>query len=170
MISRIIDYRLQFNAFTQYTLFGQTRPTAQPNNDINSLDEVPTTRDEENDGEENQRTTFLSQSFHGSRRHLLNLAQNAICLVSEFGRPTLFITFTCNPNWPEIKEMLFEGETAYDRADITTKVFHEKLDRFLQNMRSGKYFGHRHKPTYELRVINQTNCKERCVRFRGQVK
>jgi len=67
--------------------------------------------------------------------------------------------------------MLFElGETAYDRADITTKVFHEKLDRFLQNMRSGKYFGHRHKPTYELRVINQTNCKERCVRFRGQVK
>ena len=153
MISRNIDYRLQFNAFTQYTLFGQTRPTTQPNNDINSLDEVPTTHDEENDGEENQRTTFLSQSFHGSRRHLLNLAQNAICLVSEFGRPTLFITFTCNPNWPEIKEMLFEGETAYDRADITTKVFHEKLDRFLHNMRNGKYFGHRHKPTYELRVI-----------------
>ena len=153
MISRNIDYRLQFNAFTQYTLFGQTRPTAQPNNDINSLDEVPTTRDEENDGEENQKSTFLSQSFHGSRRHLLNLAQNAICLVSEFGRPTLFITFTCNPNWPEIKEMLFEGETAYDRADITTKVFHEKLDRFLHNMRNGKYFGHRHKPTYELRVI-----------------
>gem|GEM_PF-2308791 len=156
MISRIIDYRLQFNAFTQYTLFGQTRPT-HPDHDVNNFDEAITTshdnNDEEKEGDENKKSTFLSQNFHGSRRHLLNLAQNAICLVSEFGRPTLFITFTCNPNWPEIKEMLFEGETAYDRADITTKVFHEKLDRFLFNMRNGKYFGQRHKPTYELRVI-----------------
>jgi len=61
-------------------------------------------------------------------------------LVSEFGRPTLFITFTCNPNWPEIKEMLFEGETAYDRADITTKVFHEKLDRFLHEEASYLFY------------------------------
>jgi len=34
--------------------------------------------------------TFLSQSLHGSRRDLLSLAQNALFLVSEFGRPTLY--------------------------------------------------------------------------------
>jgi len=119
MISRSIDYRLQFNKFSQYSLFGQSR---QDGSEIENLEGDANANDEGNN-EEVEKTTFLSQSFHGSRRHLLALAQSAICLVTEFGRPTLFITFTCNPHWSEIKEMLLEGETAYDRADVTNKVF-----------------------------------------------
>jgi len=144
MLSRSIDYRLQFNKFSQHTLFGQTRPESQ---DIENGENLEPEGDdgEETKGDDNtEKKTFLSQSFHGSRRHLLSLAQNAICLVTEYGRPTLFITFTCNPNWPEIKEMLFEGETAFDRADVTDMVFHAKLERFLHNLRNGKYFGQRH--------------------------
>ena len=53
--------------------------------------------DEENN-DEVEKTTLLSQSCHDSRRHLLALAQSAICLITEFGSPTLFITFTCNPH------------------------------------------------------------------------
>ena len=148
MISRIIDYRLEFHKYNQQTLFGidaenSVDVTTGDVNDNNQRDDMLTTG----------KHTFLSQSFHGSRRHLLSLASNALCLVTEFGRPTLFITLTCNPHWPEIKSMLFEGETAYDRPDITCKVFHTKLDYFLHNLRNGKYFEEKHKVIYEIRVI-----------------
>ena len=49
--------------------------------------------------------------------------------------------------------MLLEGETAYDRADITCKVFHAKVDSFMHNFRKGKYFGPCHEIVYEVRVI-----------------
>ena len=148
MISRIIDYRLQFNRFNQESLFGIVQDT---NN--NSYNDVENNIEEGDNSVSIEKSTFLSQSFHGSRRHLLGLASNALCLVSEFGRPTLFITLTCNPYWKEIKCMLFEGETAYDRPDITCKVFHKKLENLLYNLRNGKYFGQKHKIVYEIRVI-----------------
>ena len=135
MISRIIDYRIQFHRYNQHTLFGHNSPNVRLNTTeyTHTANDFDQQNDDEinNDGEENyiyngnesdESKTFLSQSFHGSKRHLLSLAQNALCLVSEYGRPTLFITLTCNPYWTEIKEMLL-GETTYDRADITCKVF-----------------------------------------------
>jgi len=131
MISRIIDYRLQFNKLAQHTLFVQPRHDfpGDENDELNDGDRNPDNLEGAPDADEPERTTFLSQSFHGSRRYLLSLARSAICLVAEFGRPTLFITFTCNQHWSEVKEMLFEGETAYDRADVTKRVFHTKLEK-----------------------------------------
>jgi hypothetical protein len=62
--------------------------------------------------------TFLGSNFHGSRRHLRNLATNGLIIVSEFGEPHLFITLTTNTEWPEIKDRLFYGQTAFDRYFI----------------------------------------------------
>ena len=67
--------------------------------------------------------SYLSQSVHGSRRHLRNLAQNALTVISELGPPYCFLTLTCNTEWPEIPEMLLEGQTAFDRPDIVCRVF-----------------------------------------------
>jgi len=65
----------------------------------------------------------------------------------------LFITRTTNPLWPDITERLFKGQTAYDhRPDIVTEVFHARLEAFMYNLRSGKYFGYR-KTIYDIRVI-----------------
>ena len=36
-------------------------------------------------------------------------AQDAMTYVRAYGRPDLFITFTCNPTWDEIKELLLTG-------------------------------------------------------------
>ena len=63
-----------------------------------------------------------------------------------------FITGTTNPLWPEIQERLFPGQTAYDRPDVVTEVFHARLEAFLHNLRNGKYFGGR-KTAYDIRVI-----------------
>ena len=49
--------------------------------------------------------------------------------------------------------MLLEDETAYDRADVTCKVFHAKVDVFMHNLRQGKYFGPNHKILYEVLAI-----------------
>jgi hypothetical protein len=88
----------------------------------------------------NKRKTFLSSSVHGSRRHLKRLANNALEVVSELGPPTLFITLTCNPEWEEIRFMLLQGQTAFDRPDVVVRVFNAKLKAFIEDVRTGKYF------------------------------
>ncbi|CAG8773821.1 21308_t:CDS:2, partial [Gigaspora margarita] len=44
--------------------------------------------------------------------------RNAMALLS-VGRPDLFITTTCNPNWLEIQSLLLPGQQAQDRPNIT---------------------------------------------------
>jgi len=75
------------------------------------------------DGESDDRDSksFLSQSFHGSRRHLRMLATNALTIVSEMGRPTIFLTLTCNIHWADIEDQLLDGQTAY--GDIKTSIY-----------------------------------------------
>ena len=65
------------------------------------------------EGGRHESESFLSQTFHGSRRHLRSLAINALTIVTELGRPTFFITFTCNVHWPEFDEQLLLGQTPY---------------------------------------------------------
>ena len=84
--------------------------------------------------------TYLNSHFHGSRRHLRKLSTNGLIVVSQKGNPHLFITLTCNSEWPEIKDRLFYGQTAFDRPDVTTQVFRARLAAFKQNLRAGKYF------------------------------
>jgi len=57
------------------------------------------------------------------------------------GKPDLFITFTCNPNWPEILEALESGQTPSDRPDIVARVFNEKLKALLDDLIKHKIFG-----------------------------
>ena len=95
--------------------------------------------------------TFLAQSFHGSKRHLKGLARNALAIVSELKGPTVFITATCNPMWPEIQEALLSGQSAFDRPDIVCRVFKQRLSALLSNLRAGKYFNGR--LIYEISVI-----------------
>jgi hypothetical protein len=56
------------------------------------------------------------------------------------GRPTFFITFTCNPKWKEITAALNPGQTWEDRADIVNRVFKLKLNAFLKDLRKGTFF------------------------------
>jgi Helitron helicase-like domain at N-terminus len=39
------------------------------------------------------------------------LPQDAVAIVRRYGKPDLFITFTCNPCWPEIAAELLPGQT-----------------------------------------------------------
>jgi hypothetical protein len=39
------------------------------------------------------------------------------------GCPHVFVMLTCNPWWAEILSQLHDGQTAFDRPDVTTAVF-----------------------------------------------
>ncbi|KAH0633111.1 hypothetical protein KY284_035897 [Solanum tuberosum] len=52
---------------------------------------------------------------------------DAMALVQEYGRPDLFITMTCNPEWTEIQEQLCAGQVAQDHPYLVTRVFRAKL-------------------------------------------
>ena len=96
--------------------------------------------------------TYLGPKFHGSPRHLNDLARNALTIVEELGSPDFFITGTTNPLWPEIQDRLFPGQSAFDRPDIVVEVFHARVEALIHNIRHGKYFGGR-ETRYDLRVI-----------------
>ena len=57
--------------------------------------------------------------------------QDAMTYVRNFGKPDLFITFTANGNWKEIKNQLEKGQQSYDRQDIIARVFRLKLKKKL---------------------------------------
>jgi hypothetical protein len=83
----------------------------------------------------------LPSSFSGSPRQMQGLYQDAMAIVRYFGKPDLFITMTCNPNWPEIKSNLFPGQIASDRPDLVCRVFELKLQALQQDIRKRNIFG-----------------------------
>lgn len=67
--------------------------------------------------------------------------QDAMATVRKFGKPHLFITFTCNPKWPEITSCLRPGEAAYMRPDIICRVFKMKIDQFMEDLTKNNVLG-----------------------------
>jgi hypothetical protein len=53
---------------------------------------------------------------------------DAMALVWKYGKPDIFLTMTCNPNWDEIKQDFLPGQTAQDRLDLVTRVFRAKFE------------------------------------------
>ena len=157
MTSRIIDSRLNWQGKNQNHMFGGVSEKASAESDGDGdIDEPGNVGDEIDGGSANvsesrSKPCFLSQSMHGSKRHLRDLARNAIAIVSEFDGPSLFITATCNPLWPEIQEALLPGQSAFDRPDVVCRVFKHRLAALLANLRVDKYFKGR--VIYEISVI-----------------
>jgi hypothetical protein len=74
---------------------------------------------------------ILPATFTGSPRHMHVYAQDAMTYVRNYGLPDLFITFTCNSAWHEIKEELLVGQSPTDRHDLTVRVFKQKLVKLM---------------------------------------
>lgn len=80
------------------------------------------------------RLVVLPSSFSGGPRFMQKCYQDSMAIVRKFGKPDLFITMTCNPQWPEIQESLLQGQTANDRPDIIARVFNAKLTELLDDL------------------------------------
>ncbi|OWZ06009.1 LOW QUALITY PROTEIN: Helitron helicase [Phytophthora megakarya] len=83
------------------------------------------------------RKVIIPPTFTGGPRYMCQCFLDAMTIVRETGAPNLFITMTCNPNWPEIKENLRRGEQASDRRDLVARVFMQKLKALNQYLDEG---------------------------------
>ncbi|XP_054266833.1 uncharacterized protein LOC128989005 [Macrosteles quadrilineatus] len=84
---------------------------------------------------------ILPSTFVNSPRYLHEYTQDAFAYVRNYGRPDLFITFTCNPSWNEITDELMPGQKATDRHDLIARVFELKVKKLISLLTKGKVFG-----------------------------
>ncbi|XP_016549203.1 uncharacterized protein LOC107849041 [Capsicum annuum] len=84
---------------------------------------------------------FLSNSFIGGPRDMRQRYMDAIALVQHFGKLDLFITMTCNPSWPEIKEHLASVDEAQNKPDLISRVFRAKIEELKIDILKRSIFG-----------------------------
>ncbi|KAL7583175.1 hypothetical protein Lser_V15G43646 [Lactuca serriola] len=85
---------------------------------------------------------ILPSSFTGGARYMMQNYLDAMSLCKWFGYPDFFITFTCNPKWPELQRFLKDTPLhPEDRPDILCRLFKIKLDAFIKDLRENEIFG-----------------------------
>ncbi|CAH2226617.1 jg9019, partial [Pararge aegeria aegeria] len=87
------------------------------------------------------RMIILPSSFVNSPRYLHEYTQDAFAYVRTYGRPDLFVTFTCTQAWPEIVNELMPGQSAIDRHDVVARVFRLKVKKLMSVISKGRIFG-----------------------------
>jgi Helitron helicase-like domain at N-terminus len=69
------------------------------------------------------RWVILPSSYVSSPRYMNLRFQDAMALARYYHGFDLFITFTTNPNWPEITHELFPRQSPSNQPDLITRVF-----------------------------------------------
>jgi hypothetical protein len=80
-------------------------------------------------------SVYLPASFLGSIRWSHERTIDALTVAQSYGAPTFFITFTCNPNWPEVTLQLRNGQVWQDVPLLIAWVFKGHLTRFLDALK-----------------------------------
>ncbi|ENN70626.1 hypothetical protein YQE_12665, partial [Dendroctonus ponderosae] len=77
---------------------------------------------------------ILPPGFRRGHRYQKRQYLDAMTIVARHGKPDLFITFTCNPTWPEITTNLLYKQKWQNRPDLVCRVFHTKFLEFLDDI------------------------------------
>lgn len=93
---------------------------------------------------------ILPSSFQGSPRAMQQNYQDAMTIVSKYGKPDLFLTYTCNPRCKDISHALLPGQQAHDRPDIVARVFKQHLSQLMKDITKQHVLG---KPVAYIYVI-----------------
>ncbi|XP_023644880.1 uncharacterized protein LOC17896811 [Capsella rubella] len=120
-----------------YIRFNQSKLRCENLNSIKKAAESGTT----SMGEEGNQI-LIPSSFTGGPRYMVQSYYDAMAICKHYGFPDLFITFTCNPKWPEITRYCqARGLTADDRPDIVARMFKIKLDSLMRDLTERKFLG-----------------------------
>lgn len=105
------------------------------------LDDAVAAADRDLDLHELGRRFILPSSYTGGPRYMQQCLQDSLALARYFRKIDLFITVTCNPQWPEIQRELFDGQQASDRPDLVARVFALKKKAILRAIYEDGVFG-----------------------------
>ena len=67
--------------------------------------------------------------------------QDAMAIAHYFHKVDIFLTMTTNPQWKEIEDKLFLGQTAYDHPDLVACIFEIKKDALIDYVYKHSIFG-----------------------------
>ena len=84
---------------------------------------------------------ILPSSFQGSPRALQQNFQDAMAIVGKFGKPDIFLTFTCNRKHPDIVANLPAGQKIEHRPDVVARVFKQHLTELLIDITESHVLG-----------------------------
>ncbi|KAG6720710.1 hypothetical protein I3842_03G074600 [Carya illinoinensis] len=84
---------------------------------------------------------ILPSSFIGGPRDMRKRYMEAMALVQRYGKPDIFLTMTCNPNWQEISNELRLHEESQNRPDLVARVFRAKLEELKDQLFKQQIFG-----------------------------
>ena len=90
------------------------------------------------DGPQLGKKVILPLSFAGVPRYQHQLYQDGIGIVHHFGKPDFLVTFTWNPRWQEITNVLLPRQTAETNKIFFAKVFKLKLKSLLNDLFYGQ--------------------------------
>ncbi|CAN1166726.1 hypothetical protein LINPERHAP1_LOCUS4145 [Linum perenne] len=86
---------------------------------------------------------ILPATFTGGVRYMMQLYQDAISICQFHGNPDLFITFTCNAQWPELVNAFKDivGSRSEDKPMLVARVFKMRLSLLREDLKKKQYFG-----------------------------
>ena len=84
---------------------------------------------------------FLPGSVSYSPRSHIKNYNKAMTIVRTCGKPSYFITMTCNPEWDEIKENLYPNQSHFDRPVLVCRVFYAKMRDLIELITTKEIFG-----------------------------
>lgn len=99
-------------------------------------DEVRDAIERDADEEQMDSAIKLPASFIGSCAWTSEQTADAMALGHKYGKPTFFCTMTFNPDWSEICECLWPGQSASDIPIIVARVFKSRLEKVLHVLQS----------------------------------
>ncbi|CAA7019948.1 unnamed protein product [Microthlaspi erraticum] len=92
--------------------------------------------------EEQGNKFYLPASFTGGPRYMRELYFDAMAICRHYGFPDLFITFTCNPKWPELtRELDGTNLKPTDRAELICRLYHIKLASLMEDLTDNGLLG-----------------------------
>ena len=78
---------------------------------------------------------ILFSTFVNSPRYLHEYTKDSFAYARTYGRPDLFVTFTCNPSWQD----LMPEQKVADPQDIVAHVLCLKIQKVMNVITKGKY-------------------------------
>ena len=85
---------------------------------------------------------IIPSSFTGGPRYMHKMYLDAMSICKYFGFPDLFITFTCNPKWPELTRYFEKYNLkSEDRPELCCRLFKVKLDNMMDDLTKKKLLG-----------------------------
>ncbi|XP_062085732.1 uncharacterized protein LOC133791836 [Humulus lupulus] len=89
------------------------------------------------------KSIIFPSSHTGGPRYRVQNYQDAMAICKWAGYPDLFLTFTCNPKWQEINDMihLIGQKDDNNRVDIICRVFETKLFQLMHDLKKEQLFG-----------------------------